>query len=209
MAFSVFGIKSGDVQAQALLGFEAAGFWPGNRALGGEPHQATVMLFDPATGRPTCLTDGNAVTTARTGAAGALGLEQFARSESARLCVFGSGVQARVQLELALDMMPTIREVRYLTSQGVPNAAFETVFASRCGLRYATDADAAVAASDIVVTATTGRHTPFAVEAVQPGTHINAVGTDTKGKRELPDGLLQRARVFVDDREQCRSFGEG
>jgi ornithine cyclodeaminase len=48
----VFGIKSGDVQTQALLGFKAAGFWPANQAQGGEPHQATVMLFDPATGRP-------------------------------------------------------------------------------------------------------------------------------------------------------------
>lgn len=47
----VFGIKSGDVANQDLLGFKAAGFWPGNRGLGGEPHQATVALFDPATGR--------------------------------------------------------------------------------------------------------------------------------------------------------------
>ena len=35
----IFGIKSGDVQSQGLLGFKAAGFWPSNRQLGGEPHQ--------------------------------------------------------------------------------------------------------------------------------------------------------------------------
>ena len=44
---------------------------------------------------------------------------------------------------------------------------------------------------------------------MQPGTHINAVGTDTKGKRELPEGLLTRARVVVDDRDQARQIGEG
>ncbi|MBS0342531.1 MAG: ornithine cyclodeaminase family protein, partial [Proteobacteria bacterium] len=27
----IFGIKSGDVQSQGLLGFKAAGFWPSNR----------------------------------------------------------------------------------------------------------------------------------------------------------------------------------
>ncbi len=205
----VFGIKSGDVQAQSLLGFKAAGFWPANRAQGGEPHQATIMLFDPATGRPTCLIDGNAITTARTGAAGALGLEQFARPDSTRLCVFGTGVQARVHLTLALSMMPTIRKVRYLTSQGIPNANFEAAFASRCGLHHTTDSDDAVAASDIVITATTGRQALFAVDAVQPGTHINAVGTDTIGKRELPDGLIDRARVFVDDCDQFQNIGEG
>lgn len=63
----VFGIKSGDVPSQSLLGFKAAGFWPRNRELGSEPHQATILLFDPATGRPLCVIDGNAITTVRTG----------------------------------------------------------------------------------------------------------------------------------------------
>lgn len=205
----VFGIKSGDVQAQGLLGFKAAGFWPSNRTRGGEPHQATIMLFDPATGRPTCLIDGNAITTARTGAAGVLGVQQLARPDSACLCIFGTGVQARVQLGLALDLMPAIREVHYVTSRRVPDPAFEAVFAQRCRLLHATDPDAAVAASDIVITATPGGGALFAAEAVRPGTHVNAVGADTKGKRELPEGLLARARVFVDDREQSRQIGEG
>ena len=74
---SVFGIKSGSIESQNVLGFKAAGFWPTNRALNGEPHQATILLFDPDTGRPSCVIDGNIVTTLRTGAAGGLGLMQF------------------------------------------------------------------------------------------------------------------------------------
>ena len=58
---AVFGIKAGDVKREGLLGFKAAGFWPANRSLGGEPHQATVMLIDPSTGRPVCVIDGNAM----------------------------------------------------------------------------------------------------------------------------------------------------
>ena len=88
----IFGIKSGDVPTQNLLGFKAAGFWPGNRGLGGEPHQATIVLIDPATGRPVCIVDGNAVTTMRTGAAGGLGLQQLARPDSSNVCVFGTAV---------------------------------------------------------------------------------------------------------------------
>ena len=98
----VFGIKAGDVPDQALLGFKAAGFWPDNRALGGEPHQATVVLIDPATGRPDCIIDGNAITTMRTGAAGGLGLINLARSDSRRLAVFGTGVQAKVPVRSEL-----------------------------------------------------------------------------------------------------------
>ncbi len=204
----VFGIKAGDVEAQGLLGFKAAGFWPANRMQGAEPHQATVMLFDPATGRPTCLIDGNAITTARTGAAGMLGLQLLARPDSTRLCVFGTGVQARMQLHLALDQLPTLQEVSYLTAHDTPAPAFEAAFADRCTVRHATDPDAAVTASDVVITATPGAGALFAAEAVQPGTHINAVGADTKGKRELPDDLLTRARVVVDDRDQVRQIGE-
>lgn len=204
----IFGIKSGDVQSQALLGFKAAGFWPANRTLGGEPHQATILLFDPATGRPACVIDGNAITTARTGAAGGLGLQLLARPESETACVFGTGVQARVQLQYALRLMPALRKVQYLTWQGEPDAAFEHAFSSQCALAHARDADAAVAASDLVITATPGGGPLFDAAAVRPGTHINSVGADTRGKRELPEGLLQRVRLVVDDRQQARQIGE-
>ncbi len=204
----VFGIKSGGVPAQGLLGFKAAGFWPANRAQGGEPHQATVMLVDPATGRPLCVLDGNAITTERTGAAGALGLQHLARADSEQLCLFGTGVQARVQLRFALQVLPALRRVRYVPHNGQRNEGFEAAFADRCDIALATDANAAVAASDVVVTATPGAGALFDAASVQPGTHINAVGTDTQGKRELPEGLLQRARLFVDDATQARQIGE-
>jgi len=204
----VFGIKSGDVQAQGLLGFKAAGFWPANRRRGGEPHQATIVLIDPATGRPLCVIDGNTVTTVRTGAAGGLGLQQLARADSTRLCIFGTGVQARIQLDFALRLIPSLREVLYISASGERNAAFEAHFSGRCNITSATDRNAAVARSDIVVTATPGGGALFDLDAVQPGTHLNCVGADTRGKRELPEGLLPRARLFVDDQTQARQIGE-
>lgn len=204
----VFGIKSGDVPAQALLGFKAAGFWPGNRAVGGEPHQATVVLIDPASGRPTCFLDGNAITTTRTGAAGGLALLQLARPDSRRVCVFGTGVQARIQLDFALRLMPSLNVVRYVSSDGIRNEAFERAFADRCEISCADERNAAVSASDVVITATPGKGPLFDCDAVRPGTHLNCVGADTRGKRELPDGVLARARLFVDDRDQAASIGE-
>ena len=123
----VFGIKSGDVPSQGLLGFKAAGFWPRNRLAGGEPHQATILLFDPATGRPLCVIDGNAITTVRTGAAGGLGLELLARQDSTCLTVFGTGVQARSQLRFALRTLPKLSRVHYVSAD-----ALRTRHSSRC-----------------------------------------------------------------------------
>lgn len=204
----VFGIKAGDVQLEGLLGFKAAGFWPSNRALGGEPHQATIMLVDPATGRPVCIIDGNAITTARTGAAGALGLLQLARGDSTQLCVFGTGVQARSQADYALRVLPGIQTLRYVSVDRQRDDGFERRFAGRLPVICATDADSAVARSDVVITATPGGGPLFSADAVQPGTHVNGVGADTRGKRELPEGLLPRARLVVDDVLQSRQIGE-
>jgi ornithine cyclodeaminase len=204
----IFGIKSGDVPQQGLLGFKAAGFWPQNRVVGSEPHQATILLIDPENGRPICLIDGNAITTARTGAAGGVGLGLLARQNSTSACVFGAGVQAQIQLEFALRLMPTLTTVRYLTGIDAPSIAFERHFSGRCNLQFATDANVAVSQSDLIITATPGSGPLFDADAVRPGTHVNCVGADTKGKRELPPYLLQRARLFVDDKIQARSIGE-
>lgn len=204
----IFGIKSGDVEEQDLLGFKAAGFWPNNRDIGSEPHQATILLFDPHTGRPECVIDGNAVTTMRTGAAGALGLEALARPDSATLCVFGTGVQAQIQTRFALDALPLLRSVKYVSSSGTRVPAFESLFASRCDIQLATSVNTAVAESDVVITATPGRSVLFDADAVRAGTHINCVGTDTRGKRELPARLLERANVYVDDTTQSVEIGE-
>jgi ornithine cyclodeaminase len=204
----VFGIKSGDVQSQGLLGFKAAGFWPANRSLAGEPHQATVMLVDPQTGRPLCLIDGNAITTMRTGAAGALGLKTLARADSTRVCVFGTGVQATIQLQFALEHLAGLKQIQYVTYNGERDLKFEAAFSQRCEVSHAMDRNEAVAASDVVITATPGAGALFDANAVQSGTHLNCVGTDTKGKRELPDGVLSRAKLVVDDREQAKQIGE-
>ncbi|MYN15266.1 ornithine cyclodeaminase family protein [Rugamonas sp. FT107W] len=204
----VFGIKSGGVAPQDLLGMKAAGFWPGNRSHGADGHQATIMLFDPATGRPQCLIDGNAVTTERTAAAGALGLLALARPDSEALCVFGTGVQGSAHVDHALRVLPGLRRVRYLTSDGRRDPAFEARFAQRCDVAPGAGADAAVADSDIVITATTGRGPLFAPQAVRPGTHLNCVGSDTRGKRELAEGMLALASVWVDDLAQALAIGE-
>lgn len=204
----IFGIKAGDVQSQNLLGFKAAGFWPNNRRTGGEPHQATIVLFDPQTGRPRCVIDGNAITTVRTGAAGALGISALARADSETAAVFGTGVQAASQLNFALRTLPRLKRVRYVAVDRKPDEAFASRFAGRCHIESAANADEAVAQSDIVITATPGGGPLFDADAVRPGTHLNCVGADTRGKRELPPGVLEKARVVVDDKEQARRLGE-
>jgi len=43
---------------------------------------------------------------------------------------------------------------------------------------------------------------------IKPGTHINAIGADAKGKQELEADLLKNAKIIVDDIEQASHSGE-
>lgn len=79
-------------------------------------------------------------------------------------------------------------------------------FAQRHGATVADGVESAVAAADIVITATPSR--TALVHHVQEGTHIVAVGADTPGKQELDPGLMERAGlVVVDDEDLARHAG--
>ena len=117
-------------------------------------------------------------------------------------------MQGRVQLSNALRLLPSLWHVVYVTSTGKKDADFESYFSELCEISLAGDRNDAVAQSDVVITATPGGGPLFDVGAVRPGTHLNCVGADTKGKRELPLGLLERSRLFVDDQAQARQIGE-
>lgn len=207
----IFGIKSGVLSSESIVGFKAAGYWPGNTSIHRDRHQATVMLFDPATGRPCCLIDGNAVTTMRTGAAGAVGISTLARPDSSRLCVFGVGVQARVQAQLALGVLASLRCITYLTRSGQADRDFESAFDGIVTVIHSRSPNDAVRESDVVITATPATTPLFQSHAITPGTHINCVGADSKGKRELPvlsSEQIESSRLFVDDDAQSREVGE-
>lgn len=61
---------------------------------------------------------------------------------------------------------------------------------------------------DILITTTPVR-SPVVKDAwVKPGTHINAIGADAKGKQELESALTKRAKVVVDDLSQAVHSGE-
>jgi ornithine cyclodeaminase/alanine dehydrogenase-like protein (mu-crystallin family) len=206
---AVFGIKSGAIESQRLVGLKAAGFWSHNRSLGKPAHQATIVLIDSHTGRAQALLDGNAITTARTGAAGYWGIQLLAPQSARRICVVGTGVQAQVQLEYALLARPLATQVSYISRDAQPHLAFEQHFARRCDVRHSRRVEHAVHEADIIITATPSRAVLFEISALRDGQHINAVGADTRGKRELPSGTLELAsHVWADDLSQARELGE-
>lgn len=208
----VFGIKSGYWPGQDALGLKVAGYWPGNRARGIDNHQATVLLVDPPTGTVRAVMDGNVITYSRTAAAGAIGARRLARPDARRAVVVGTGVQGEAQARALAWWKPELEIVAF-EPLDEPDRQRALGFAERLrrdgiDCRAAVSLQAAVAEADVVVTATPSSQPLVARAWLRPGTHLNAMGADTRGKQEHDVATLRDARVVVDDWRQARELGE-
>ena len=63
------------------------------------------------------------------------------------------------------------------------------------------DRRAAVVGAEVVVAATTSQSPVFDGRVLEPGTHINGVGSYTPEMQEIDASTVERAKVFVDSRE--------
>ena len=158
------------------------------------------LLYDAATAQPLALFDANWLGQIRTGAASGLATRRLARQGPATVAVLGSGFQARGQL----DAVRAVREVRRAIVWSRKRESAEK-FAAEMSAEVAESANDAVAQASIVVTATSAKDPLFDAAAVQPGTHINAAGSNAPTRRELPAELFPMASAIVADSiDQCR-----
>lgn len=184
--------------------------FPGNpRRTGAPAIRGVVALFDANDGRPLLLLESSALTRLRTAAATALAARELARRDARVAAILGCGVQGKAQLAALVRVLPLARVVAV---DAVPETArrFAAEQAPAIGLaiEIAPDAESAVAAADVVVTCTPARAALFPAAAVRPGTFVAGVGADHESKQELPPDLFARAKVVVDDLEQCARIGD-
>ncbi|HWI84152.1 ornithine cyclodeaminase family protein [Ramlibacter sp.] len=205
---AVFGVKTGCDRALPLLGLKAGGYWPHNAGAGASNHQSAMLLFDPETGRASALVSANYLTGVRTGAASAIATRHLARRDASVLGIIGAGVQAHYQLRATLAVRP-IRSV-HAWNRSPANLELLARTARELGLEFvaAGSCRAVAEAADVLVTVTPSQQPLVAAEWVRPGTHINAMGADTRGKQELDPRLVAAAVLFVDEAAQAMSIGE-
>jgi len=197
----------GDFRAMpARLGDSAGIKWVNvhahNRKRYGLPTvMAVYVLNDPANAFPLAVMDGTLLTALRTGAAGAIASKHLAQRAPRTISFIGCGTQAYTlhgSHQVVFDGFESLAHDR--------NDATARRFAERVGARVVSLEDAAGA--DIVCTATPSR-TPFLqAHWVKPGAHINAMGADAPGKRELCTATLKEAAVYIDDIHQATGSGE-
>jgi ornithine cyclodeaminase/alanine dehydrogenase-like protein (mu-crystallin family) len=167
----------------------------------------TVLLYHTPYGIPAAEIEANYLGQIRTGAASGVAARYLARENSSVLGVIGSGFQAETQVEAVAAVRP-IRLVRVWSRSAGKREEFARKLAERTQIKVqAVDsARDAVSEADVVVTATNAKEPVLEAGWIAPGTHINAVGSNQIGKRELPRDLVygKADLVAVDSVEQSK-----
>lgn len=182
-----------------------------NHQLGLPSLSGMMALLSAQTGRvQASLLDNGWLTDLRTAAAGAVAARYLARTGATVAAILGTGLQARLQLE-ALTLVRPIE--RALVWGRDPDKAkrFAAEHAERLGIRVdsAATATEAARAADIVVTTTPARAPILSADALHPGVHVTAMGSDAETKNEIDPHALAAIDLLVCDRQaQCAERGE-
>ena len=161
-------------------------------------HQALIATFDPATGQPTALMDGDAITSLRTAAGSALSTRLLARTDAEVLAVIGTGPVSHAHARL----VSTVRPFREIRLGGRNPEAVDALARDLAGygieVRPCT-IDEAIEGADVICTATSTVSPIIRSGAVAETVHIASVGYVPHG-REVDPALYGDALVVVEHR---------
>jgi alanine dehydrogenase len=165
-----------------------------------------VLLYDGESGDMLAMIEADRLGQMRTGAASGVATKHLARRSADTLGVYGSGWQAESQMR-AVCAVRQIKSARVFSRNAEHREAFARRMTAllRCEVLPVDSPEEAARNCSIIVTATTAREPVLKGEWVEPGTHINAVGSNFLSKAEVDVETIRRASVIaVDSIEQSR-----
>ena len=195
--------------AGRYYGVKIVNIAPGNAKRGLPGLHGTYLLFDGRTGVPLAQIDGDEITARRTAAASALAASYMARENAKHLLIVGAGRVASLVPEAFRTVRPSIQRVsvwarRESESKALAarlqNDGFQATAASHLSV--------ACGEADIVSCATLSTEALVRGAWLQPGSHLDLIGSFTPAMREADDACFQDARLFLDTEEALQKSGD-
>ena len=201
-----FGIMPGRLSGTDYFGAKLIGVFPDLSGGSGQRHRGVVVLFEGEGGAPVCVADAEEITTIRTAAMTAVAVEALARPDARRLAIFGGGTQARSHL----DALTLVRNYERIVLWGrdferAGRVAARMAAATNLPVEAVECAETAARMSDVIVTATSSSSPILRGAWLQPGTHVNLIGSSVAGPVEVDEALVIGSRFFVDSRRSALS----
>ena len=178
------------------LAVKSATVFPGNKAIGKPAVNGAVNLYSDQTGELEAIVDFHLVTKWKTAGDSLLAASLLARADSKQILLVGAGTVARSMVDAYRSRFPGARFTVWNRSA----AAAEAMAHEVPGVTVAHDLAEAVAAADIICTATMATEPLIRGEWLRPGTHLDLIGAYRPDMREVDDEALRRSRIFVDAR---------
>jgi alanine dehydrogenase len=171
---------------------------PQNRHRGLSGHHGAVILFDSDTGRLLAVLHGGEITARRTAAATAVATRTLARRNSRILALIGAGEQADHHLDALLQCM-SIEEVRiWSLSRERASALVASHPDANAKLVVHACVQSAIRGADIICTLTSAPNPVLLGRFLEPGQHVNAVGSSVRQFREIDDQAVARTKLYAD-----------
>ena len=165
-----------------------------------------VGLYDGKTGALLALIQADYLGQMRTGAASGVATQYMARHEAQEVGIFGSGKQARTQLQ-AICKVRRVRRAYVYSPNEQRRRQFAEDMSALCGCEVEPVPRPELAAQDkdIVITATTSREPVLSGNWLADGTHLNVIGSNYLGKAEVDAAAVRRCEsIVVDSKDQAR-----
>jgi alanine dehydrogenase len=165
-----------------------------------------VVLYSAETGELLAMLQADRLGQMRTGAASGVATKYMARAEARTVGIFGTGWQARSQLEAVC----AVRQIQGVTAFGrdaTRRRTFCAEMSRQLGVPVepADTPEAVVRGMDVVITSTNAREPLFDGHWLETGAHVNAIGSNALIRREIDDTTVRRSAVIVvDSKEQAR-----
>jgi alanine dehydrogenase len=165
-----------------------------------------VLLYESNSGDLLAMIEADRLGQMRTGAASGVATRYMARESADTVGIFGTGWQAESQL-MAVCAVKQIKSIKTYSRSRERREAFARKMTSllRVEVTAAESPEEAARRQSIVITATAARDPVLKGEWIEPGTHLNVVGSNFLAKAEVDVETVRRAAIVaVDSIEQSK-----
>ncbi|MDQ7842129.1 MAG: ornithine cyclodeaminase family protein [Armatimonadota bacterium] len=196
---STLHVMAAGLPALGVMGFKAYTSVPGGARF-------LAYLYSAESGELLAVIEADRLGQMRTGAASAVATKYMARPEAGTVGIIGTGWQTRSQV-LAVSRVRPVALVKCYSRSPARREAFAAEMIQELGAEVVAEASGreAVEGTEIVITVTNAREPVLLGAWLEPGMHVNAVGSNAASRRELDTEAVGRAAVCaVDDLVQAR-----
>ena len=190
------------------FGVKLVSLIPRNKPPQYSSHLGIVLLFEVEHGQPVAMLDAAEITAIRTAAASGLATRLLAKPEASDLAILGAGEQASSHLA-AMLCVRKLRRIRVWGRDEDKAAAFALTEGAKhkVTIEVVSTPREAVTGADIICTVTKARDPILLGEWIEPGAHLNVVGSSISTTAEIDTPAVVKSRFFVDYRSSTITEG--